>query len=252
MSLQPSGQSSLLCDAQVALLRRIAPPVPLPLSTRYDGLSKLEILLPGVRDLVDGKVVVDFGCGRGLETVELARYGAKVIAVDIDTEALGEAKRRALDAGVSAEFLTHAPPAVADAVISLDAFEHFEDPEQILRIMYDLLAPGGKAYISWGPPWYHPRGCHLHELPPWTHVFFSMKAILAWRRLMRGGNAQHWMDIGLNQMTIARFQRMVSESAFEVERLETVPIRPLRILHSQLTREWTTSITRAVLVKPLH
>jgi hypothetical protein len=46
-------------------------------------------------------------------------------------------------------------------------------------------------------------------------------------------------------MTIARFERMVAESAFEVQTIEAVPIRKLKQVHGKLTREWTTAIVRA-------
>jgi hypothetical protein len=43
-------------------------------------------------------------------------------------------------------------------------------------------------------------------------------------------------------MTIARFERLVKQSPFVVNLLETVPIRRLRLLHNPFTREFTTSI----------
>ena len=50
-------------------------------------------------------------------------------------------------------------------------------------------------------------------------------------------------------MSIARFERMAAESAFEVETIEAVPIRKLRPVHCKWTREWTTAIVRARLQK---
>jgi len=48
--------------AQVAILRRIAPPVPLPLTNVYDGQSKLAALFePSIRYEMSGRRVVDFG-----------------------------------------------------------------------------------------------------------------------------------------------------------------------------------------------
>jgi hypothetical protein len=53
---------------------------------------------------------------------------------------------------------------------------------------------------------------------------------------------------GLNQMSIARFERLVAASKFRIEEMETVPIRPFKPLHSRLTREFTTAMVRAKLV----
>jgi hypothetical protein len=102
---------------------------------------------------------------------------------------------------------------------------------------------------SWGPPWYHPRGMHLNELPPWTHVFCAEEAVLRWRQLMRGGTATTYSEIGLNRMTVSRFEKLAGLSGLRIELLKVVPIRPLRLIHNRLTREFTTSIVQSKLVK---
>jgi hypothetical protein len=50
-------------------------------------------------------------------------------------------------------------------------------------------------------------------------------------------------------MTISRFEKLVNESLFVLEYLEAVPIRRLRLLHSRLTREFTTSVVWCELIK---
>ncbi len=50
-------------------------------------------------------------------------------------------------------------------------------------------------------------------------------------------------------MTISKFEKLVKESPFVLDFLETVPIRRLRHLHNRLTRELTTSVVRCKLVK---
>jgi len=42
---------------------------------------------------------------------------------------------------------------------------------------------------------------------------------------------------------------MCEQGKFEIEKKEAVPIRALRPIHNRLTREWTTSVVRAVLRK---
>jgi hypothetical protein len=90
---------------------------------------------------------------------------------------------------------------------------------------------------------------HLNELPPWSHVIFAEEAVVRWRRLMRGGTASTYKEIGLNKMTIARFEKLIGSSAFQIEMLRVVPIRPLRLVHNRLTREFTTSIVQSKLVR---
>ena len=73
--------------------------------------------------------------------------------------------------------------------------------------------------------------------------------MLRWRNDIRSDGAKRFSEVegGLNQMTIGRFERLVQASPFKLIHLETVPIRPLRRLHTRLTREWTTAIVRCVL-----
>ena len=100
-----------------------------------------------------GRTVVDFGCGEGSEAIEIAQAGAaKVIGVDIRPEFLVTARQRAETAGVSekCEF-TASPTEPADIVVSIDSFEHFEDPAAILQIMHSLLRPGGKCSPALDP-----------------------------------------------------------------------------------------------------
>lgn len=200
-----------------------------------------------------GRTVVDFGCGEGHEAVDLASRGAaKVIGVDIRESALQTARDVATRAGVenTCVFTTRCAE-VADRIISLDSFEHFENPALILEEMANLLKPDGKVLISFGPTWYHPSGGHLFSVFPWAHLLFSERALIKWRNDIRSDGATRFGEVegGLNQMTIGRFEELVAASSLQIEFLETVPIRKLRFVHSRLLREFTTSIIRCRLTK---
>jgi SAM-dependent methyltransferase len=219
----------------------------------YAGKSKLRMLL-GDRIIGDlrNKTVVDFGCGIGREALEIARSGAaRVIGVDIDETALAEARKLQASTGLTnIKFATRLEEPV-DAVVSIDSFEHFSDPEGMLALMKQMLAPGGFIAISFGPPWFHPLGGHLFSVFPWAHLIFSEDALCRWRSHFRDDGAKRFCEVqgGLNQMRIARFMEMVRHSGLEIEYLECVPIRKLRFLHCTLTREFTTSLVRAKLRK---
>src|SRR5208283_2003369 len=127
------------------------------------------------------KTVVDFGCGEGADAIEMAQKGAKrVIGIDIREEILRTARQKALDAGVQdACVFATSTKEPADVVVSVDAFEHFADPAEILGIMDTLLGPSGQVLASFGPTWYHPLGGHLFSVFPWAHLLFSEKALIA-------------------------------------------------------------------------
>lgn len=219
----------------------------------YAGRSKLEVLLgPSFWDTIRGRTVIDFGCGAGADTIEMARRGAaRVVGVDIQERLLERAREDARLAGVG-DVCTFGPsaPGPADVIVSLDSFEHFARPDEILAVMHGLLTPGGVVVASFGPTWHHPLGGHLFSVFPWAHLVFTERALLRWRSEFKDDGATRFGEVagGLNQMTIARFERIVASSPLRLESLELVPIRRIRQLHNRITREFTTAIVRCRLV----
>jgi len=240
-----------MADLQYKLLRWISPGEPdVCTGKAFANRSKLDLL--GTPLDVEGKTVIDFGCGEGHETVELALRGArKVIGVDIRQDLLDGARKLARQHGVAdvCEFAQH-PQDKADIVISLDAFEHFDNPAEILSVMQELLKPEGSIRVSFGPTWYHPLGGHLFSVFPWAHLLFSEKALIRWRSDFKTDGATRFCEVagGLNQMTIGRFEQLVLQSSLKFKWLECVPIRKLQRLHYRSTREFTTAIVRCELV----
>ena len=150
----------------------------------YIGKSKLAVLLGSdIFSTITGKVVIDFGCGDGEHTVEMAQKGAKrVIGLDIRESVLTVARQKAAQTGVTDNcvFAT-STTGLADYVVSLDAFEHFSEPGEILNIINSLLKPQGEVLASFGPTWYHPLGGHSYSVFPWSHLLFTEKAFMRWR-----------------------------------------------------------------------
>ena len=245
----------MLTNIQTQILKRISPGGATGCDgSAYIGKSKLAVLM-GDHFFAEiaGKVVVDFGCGDGADTVEMALKGAKrVIGIDIREDVLQAAEQRAFQAGVQdiCTFTT-ATAEPADVVVSVDAFEHFADPAAILRTMSALLHPAGEVLVSFGPIWYHPLGGHLFSVFPWAHLIFSERSLMNWRSTFKADGATRFSEVagGLNQMTIARFEKLVADSPLQFTRLELVPIRKLHRFHNRLTREFTTAVVRCRLVK---
>ncbi len=245
----------LLTDIQYRILKKLSPGAPDCCSgSAYQGKSKLGVLMGDeFFDRIAGRVVIDFGCGEGAEAIEMAVRGAKrVIGVDIREDSLQTARANAIGAGVGDKCLfVSSTNETADVVASLDAFEHFGDPAEVLRIMDALLKPNGEVLVSFGPTWYHPLGGHLFSVFPWAHLIFSEPALIRWRSTFKTDGATKFGEVagGLNQMTIGRFERLVADSPFRLASLELQPIRQLRRIHNRFTREFTTAIVRCRLVK---
>ncbi len=238
------------------LLRRISPrgagASDEPEATHSKGKRLEQMFGVSVWDEIRDKTIVDFGCGIGNEAIEMAQHGArKVIGLDIREEVLAIARRAARDAGAEdrCEFTT-ATNEQADMVFSLDAFEHFAQPDEVLRIMRHLLRDDGAARIGFGWPWYHPLGGHLFSVFPWAHLVFTERALLRWRSDFKDDGAARFAEVsgGLNQMTIRRFEDLVRHSDFRLAEFEAVPIKKIILVANGLTREFCTAFVRCRLV----
>jgi SAM-dependent methyltransferase len=220
-------------------------------ATAYIGKSKLEVLLGRpFWDEIRDKDVIDFGCGPGLEAVEMAERGARrVIGLELRQKWIDMASQHARDRGVADRCVFarewHEP---VDVIVSLDSFEHFADVGGVLRTMRGLLKPNGRVRVSFGPTWYHPLGGHVYSVFPWSHLLFSESALVSWRAKYKKDGAWSIMESGLNKITIRRFEKLVEESPLRMAHFEAVPIRRLRPVANRFTREFTTATVRCTLV----
>jgi ubiquinone/menaquinone biosynthesis C-methylase UbiE len=105
-----------------------------------------------------GKRVLEIGCGIGTDTINFARHGARVMAVDLSEESLALARRRAKVYGfedridfrqANAEELDRALPAGEqyDLVYSFGVIHHTPHPERALERMRACLVPGGTLKV---------------------------------------------------------------------------------------------------------
>ena len=247
--------SGMLTNVQYRILKRLSPGSPDCCGGgAYAGKSKIAVLMgDDFFTKIAGKVIIDFGCGEGADAVEMAEKGARrVIGIDYRESVLQRARQKAHEAGVQDTCLfATSTNELADVVACMDAFEHFADPADVLRTISTLLRPDGEVVASFGPTWYHPLGGHLFSVFPWAHLIFSEKALIQWRSTFKTDGATRFSEVagGLNQMTIARFERLIADSPLKFVSLELVPIRKLHRFHNRLTREFTTAIVRCRLVK---
>lgn len=200
---------------------------------------------------IQGKTVIDFGCGCGDQSVEMARKGAaRVIGVEIQEHLLERARLNAKRSGASDRCVFAANTnELADVIISKDAFEHFADPAAILQLMRSLLRPDGCVLAAFGPTWLHPYGGHLFSVFPWSHLLFTEKSQIRWRADFKTDGATRFTEVagGLNKLTIAQFERIVAASPFRLEWLDTVPIKGIAMFKTRLLREFGSSIVRCKL-----
>lgn len=110
-----------------------------------------------IDDLVglQGKRVLDVGCGGGILSESMDEKGANVIGIDLGDKALKVAKLHQLESGskvdyrlISVEDLAKEQPASFDVVTCMEMLEHVPDPESIVRACAQLVKPGGSVFFS--------------------------------------------------------------------------------------------------------
>jgi SAM-dependent methyltransferase len=97
--------------------------------------------------------LLEIGCGIGVDSIQLAKAGFDVTAVDLTESALQVAKEFAAHRGVTIDFrqanAEHLdfPDASFDAVYSFGVLHHTPDIEQAVAEVHRVLKPGGTAYV---------------------------------------------------------------------------------------------------------
>jgi len=112
-----------------------------------------------------GKKVLEIGCGIGTDTVNFARHGASVTAVDLSPQSLELARRRVEVYGLqdqvrfysgSAEELSSFVPVEAyDLIYSFGVIHHTPHPERVVQQMRQYAKPGTvvKLMVYYRPSW---------------------------------------------------------------------------------------------------
>jgi len=105
---------------------------------------------------LQGKRVLDVGCGGGILSDSMSRRGAQVLGIDLASKPLKVAQLHALETQtpsvsyreIAAESLAQEAPASFDVVTCMEMLEHVPDPSSIVRACASLAKPGGWVFFS--------------------------------------------------------------------------------------------------------
>jgi ubiquinone/menaquinone biosynthesis C-methylase UbiE len=245
----------------------------------------------GLAHPVTGLDVLEIGTGHGGITCYLAVVGARrVVGIDLNTEHLEIARRFAgiVSARFSADFrlpvefaaMNATQLAFADAqfdlVLADNVFEHFTEPELVLRESYRVLRPGGGVLVPVFSSIYSKYGLHLKQglKLPWAQLFFSERTIIrAMYRMARvnprlyelypglSDNPRRVRDLrrygDLNDITYGEFKRMAARVGFVVESFSPYSTRlgkvlsRLPLLRNSIVTDILSTGAAAYLSKPV-
>lgn len=104
---------------------------------------------------LEGKRVLDVGCGGGILTESMAWRGANVTGIDLAEAPLSVARLHALESGakvdyefISTEDYAEEHAGEFDVITCLEMLEHVPSPAAIVEACAKLVKPGGQLFFS--------------------------------------------------------------------------------------------------------
>jgi len=104
---------------------------------------------------LQGKKIIDVGCGGGILAESMAMRGAEVTGIDMGETPLSVARLHSLEMDVEVDYQkitaeqmasTHAEQ--YDVVTCMEMLEHVPSPESIIGACFQLVKPGGIVFFS--------------------------------------------------------------------------------------------------------
>jgi 2-polyprenyl-6-hydroxyphenyl methylase/3-demethylubiquinone-9 3-methyltransferase len=176
---------------------------------------------------MDGKTILDVGCGGGILSEGMVKRGATVTGIDLSVKALKVAKLHLLESGLQVDYrkiaiesLAKEQPHHYDVVACMEMLEHVPDPASVVKSCAELVKPGGWVFFSTlnrNPKSYLFAivGAEyvLNLLPRGTHEYakFIKPAELA--RMARNANLQGEQLIGMTYNPFTKIYALGPDSS---------------------------------------
>ena len=108
------------------------------------------------RSSMEGKKVLDVGCGGGILAEALSELGANVTGIDASENTIGVAKSHSRSIGSDViyiqntieEFISSHPNEKFDVITCLEMLEHVPSPNEIIKSCSNLLKDDGNIFFS--------------------------------------------------------------------------------------------------------
>ena len=103
------------------------------------------------RTPLEGRAMLDVGCGGGLLTEALARLGAKVTGIDASPAVIAVARDHAAAGGLEIDYRAGDVQELQgqfDLITCMEVIEHVAEPEAFVKALAKRLAPDGLLIMS--------------------------------------------------------------------------------------------------------
>lgn len=132
--------------------------------------------------------------------------------------------------------------------------EHYPDPQGALDAMLAALRPGGVLLLTFGPPWWSPRGSHMQHITPlpWLNILFPESAVMTVRSRYCHDGARRYEEVesGLNKMSLRKFERLTDRPDMAVTSRRYTAVKSLNVLtRIPVVRELMTNRVTVVIRK---
>ena len=185
---------------------------------------------------IHGKKILEVGCGTGAQTVEFARQGALVTAIDVSTESVEQASKMARENGVSADVLVmngeqlHFEDGLFD-IIYIDAVLMHADPEKVLREASRVCREEGRVLVL-EPLQYNPFSLPYRLFfSPYKKTkphYMTLRKFKAFQKYFR--TMQHKEFYFFSVLLFPFYSRGVPRMSGVVEAMDTATLRALPFL----------------------
>ena len=195
------------------------------------------------------KKVLDFGCGHGSLTLEIAALGAqKVIGIDLEINLINFAKKN-LDQNFPAlkdkvefeliDLLTTDKFKDIDYIVSKDTFEHSLHLDKILEKFHQILKKDGRMFVGFGPLYNFYNGDHgrAEAILPWFHIIIPEKILINRLNKKYKKNLKKIEDLGLSKYSFKDYIRLFRDSKFEITYFKTnFSDHPISVIFNLLSK----------------
>ena len=179
------------------------------------------------------KTILDFGCGHGSLSIEIANSGAeKVIGIDVDEECIKIAKENLKENFsnlvdkidfIKLDILNEETIPRLDYIVSKDTFEHTLQLDQVLSKMYNKLNQNGYALLGFGPLYNFYNGDHgrAGAILPWFHLIIPEKFLI--KKINKKGKIKinSIEELGLSKYSYQQYKKIFKESKFKIHFFKT-------------------------------